>query len=127
MDRRLYRIANVVVADPAFEASEHDTTAVAVPGFVVDPTRHVHDTSPLPFATWETRRAATVETRPDGRVTRIEQLAPAEVRAPIVAVPPIGAGDGTVVKRTRNPPALDPAVGAGAGAGVPVVTPVPQR
>lgn len=103
------------MADPAFEAREHETSAVAVPGFVVDPMCHVQDTVPLPSATWRIPSAATVETRPDGRVTVIEQVAPADVRAAIVAEPPIGAGDGTDVKRTGNPIALDPATGVGAG------------
>ena len=123
------RIANVVLAEPAFEPSTHRTTALAAPGVVFDRIDHVQDTLPLPSAISGVWRAATVETRPDGRVTAIEQVAPADVRAAIVSEPPIGAGDGIDVKRTTRPdPAVtDPPVGRGVEAGAAEVDPVPQR
>ncbi len=124
-----YCIENVVVAEPPFEPSAQLTRAVAVPARVFERILQVHDTSPLPSAIWATWSAAVVDTRPEGRVTRIEQAAPADVRAPIVAEPPICAGDGTLVKRTRSPAPVGPVIGvdAGPGGGLPDVVPVPQR
>ena len=124
-----YCMENVVVADPPFEPSVQLTRAVAVPARVFERILQVHETLPLPSAVSVTCSATVVETRPEGSFTRMEQVAPADVLAPIVAEPPIGAGDGTSVKRTRSPVPVGPAIGVGAGpgAGLPDVVPVPQR
>jgi len=119
----------VVVADPPLDPSVQLTRAVAVPARVFERIFQVHDTWPLPSAVSVTRSAAVVETRPEGSVTRMEQVAPADVVAPIVAEPPIDAGDGTSVKRTLRPVPVAPAIGVGAVPGVrlPDVVAGPQR
>ena len=96
-----YCMENVVVADPPFEPSVQLTRAVAVPARVFDRILQVHDTLPLPSAVSATCSAAVVDTRPEGSLTRIEQVAPADVLAPIVAEPPIDAGD--VDSGSRDP------------------------
>ena len=117
------------MADPPFEPSVQLTRAVAVPARVLERILQVHETLPLPSAVSATCSATVVDTRPEGSLTRIEQVAPADVLAPIVAEPPTDAGDGTSVKRTRSPVPVGPAIGVGAGPGarLPDVVPVPQR
>ena len=117
------------MADPPLDPSVQLTRAVAVPARVFERIFQVHDTLPLPFAVSVTRSAAVVEVRPEGSVTRMEHVAPADVVAPMVEEPPIGAGDGTSVKRTLSPVPVGRAIGVGAvpGARLPDVVAGPQR
>lgn len=84
------------------------TAAVAVPGFVVDPTFHVHETSPSEAAVGVVFNPAAADTVPDGQVTFAAHVAPTDVRAVMVAGEPWIAGLGRLTNVTEN--------GAGGGA-----------
>ena len=78
------------------------TVAVAVPGFVVEPTFHVHETSPSEAAVGVVFNPAAADTVPDGQVTFAAHVAPTDVRAVMVAGEPWIAGLGRLTNVTEN-------------------------
>lgn len=113
-----YCTANVALLLAVDPPSRQVTDAVAVPGFVVEPTFHVQDTSPSELALGVGLRPAAADTVPDGQVTFAAQVAPGSVFAVIDPVEPGTAGPGRLTNRTDNVAEAPPAVGRGVGFGV---------
>jgi hypothetical protein len=95
-------MANVPEADADRRPAVHFTETWAEPAPVFEVIRHVHETEPALLAVWDWRSAATVETRPDGRVTLIVQTAPDDVRAATVVDDPAATRVGRDTSRTER-------------------------
>jgi hypothetical protein len=97
-----YVTTKVLLALAESAPSEHVTSAVEVPGLVLVPTFHVHETEPDEPATGAVCSPAAVDTVPEAYVTLALQLAPGEVTAISVALAPCPIDAGRLVMRTEN-------------------------
>ena len=102
----------------ATRGARHVTASCAVPGFAFEAMVHVQETVLELPAVFGCSSAATVDTRPEGRETAISQVAPADVRAPTVAVDPAATEVGTVTDRTESVAEGLVSRGVGGGLGV---------